>query len=278
VERLAAYLAASGLPVWFDHEIISGHRWANVIREQIDTCGAVIVVMPPEADESDWVAREIAHADESGKPILPLLLKGRRFFSLANIQYKSVTGGEIPGPAFMARLRSLLELEPVPAEAVRLPRELVPEYARILGPDQTDTLRCRHNLAAYVGSSGNRTEAAHLLRTLVSDYLRVLWRRGCSWPWYLTTYESGGPIASGAGCRASRHAAQPARAEAVRRLAYGCVPAGSAPRARDLRCVATATVVTPTSNATTFGMISAQSDRTLPYATQMANPGRRTAK
>ena len=181
MERLAGYLTASGLPVWFDHEIISGHRWANVIREQIDTCGAVIVVMTPEADESDWVAREIAQADETGKPILPLLLKGRRLISLANIQYENVTGGEMPGPAFMARLRSLLESDPVPLVSVA----------------DLKSLRNRHTLANRIRDGGDLAEAARLLSELVPEYARILgpgprlregpiiatpFTRGTTWP------------------------------------------------------------------------------------------------
>jgi hypothetical protein len=63
VERLGAYLTEAGIPVWFDTEIITGHRWAHVIRDQIDTCAAFIVIMTPRADQSGWVNRE------SRKPI-----------------------------------------------------------------------------------------------------------------------------------------------------------------------------------------------------------------
>jgi hypothetical protein len=73
VDALAAHLQSAGLRVWYDHSIATGEGWAETIHEQIDTCAAFIVVMTPAAESSTWVAREINHAEETGKPILPIL-------------------------------------------------------------------------------------------------------------------------------------------------------------------------------------------------------------
>jgi hypothetical protein len=108
VQRLAAFLTEAGVPAWFDQKIPTGDRWATVIRDHIDTCAALIVVMTPEAEKSDWVSREIEHAEKKGKPILPLLLRGKPFFSLANIQYEAVVDGAMPGPEFVRRLSDLV--------------------------------------------------------------------------------------------------------------------------------------------------------------------------
>jgi ATP-dependent Clp protease, protease subunit len=107
VEALAAHLADAGVPVWFDREIIVGRRWDHVIKTQLDTCAAVIVVMTPEAEDSTWVSREINYAEARKKPILPLLLRGDPFFRLGNIQYENVTGGSMPSARLIAKLRSL---------------------------------------------------------------------------------------------------------------------------------------------------------------------------
>jgi hypothetical protein len=107
VESLAAFLAGAGVPVWFDKEIVTGDRWERVIRTQIDTCSVFVVVMTPEADRSDWVAREIARAQKKAKPIHPLLLRGEEFFRLADLQYEDVTGARMPGELFVARLRNV---------------------------------------------------------------------------------------------------------------------------------------------------------------------------
>jgi raffinose/stachyose/melibiose transport system substrate-binding protein len=108
VDRLAAYLTGNGIPVWFDREIVTGDRWLEVIRRQIDTCSAMVVVMTPQAEASRWVERELARAEEMHRPIVPLLRRGHRFFQLADIQYEDVSDGQLPGEKFVQRLRMFL--------------------------------------------------------------------------------------------------------------------------------------------------------------------------
>jgi Tetratricopeptide repeat len=134
------------------------------------------------------------------RPILPLLLKGTRFFTLANLQYENVTTASMPTAAFVARLRALLPAPPGEAsdgddpgelarrhdharqvgragdraEAVRLFRDVIADRTRVLGPDHPDTLTSRHQLARNVGESGDRAEAVRLYRDLVADTTRIL--------------------------------------------------------------------------------------------------------
>ncbi len=200
VERLGEHLGAAGIAVWYDKEIITGDRWRQVIREKIDTCAALIIVMTPGAEQSAWVDREIVLAENLAKPILPLLLKGPVFFGLGDLQYENVATGALPSAAFTSRLRRLLPADradrrplddPVEltrrhdqaravgdagdsSKAVRLLRDLVNDRARVLGADHPDTLASRHWLAYYVGESRDRAKAARLFRDLVNDRTRVL--------------------------------------------------------------------------------------------------------
>jgi hypothetical protein len=104
VERLVAHLGAAGVPVWVDHKIDHGDRWASVIEAQIESCSAFVPVMTPEAAASEWVEREVHLAQQLGKPILPLLLAGRPFFRLATTQHDDVTGAGMPSAKFIERL------------------------------------------------------------------------------------------------------------------------------------------------------------------------------
>jgi hypothetical protein len=117
VQRLADHLTNDGISVWFDREIVTGDRWDHVIRLMIDTCSAFVVVMSPQAEKSDWVAREIEHAELMGRPIFPLLLDGQRFFRLSNLQYENVRGARMPGPSFVALLRATTAGEPLSGTA-----------------------------------------------------------------------------------------------------------------------------------------------------------------
>jgi hypothetical protein len=142
VERLAAYLTNTGVPVWYDREIISGDRWESVIQSQIAACAAFIVVMTPDAEASSWVKREIARAEELGKVIVPLLLIGRPFFRLSDIQFEDVTGGRLPGPLFVDRLRALaagptvplLRFVPAPAGIIASSADRIEDALRPISP------------------------------------------------------------------------------------------------------------------------------------------------
>jgi hypothetical protein len=108
VDALASYLEAQGLSVWLDRERIStGDRWALLIRDQVDSCAAVIVVMTPEAEESEWVGMEIERARAKRKPILPLLLAGDAFFALGTLHYDDVRDARMPPSVFVQRLVAL---------------------------------------------------------------------------------------------------------------------------------------------------------------------------
>jgi Protein of unknown function (DUF3105)/TIR domain len=107
VEGLARHLGAAGLPVWYDPHEGGDERWAQVAA-RIQSSSAFVVVMTPGAERSAWVTGEINYARQCGKPILPLLLDGAPFASLAGIPVEPVTGGTLPGPAFLAHLRTLV--------------------------------------------------------------------------------------------------------------------------------------------------------------------------
>jgi hypothetical protein len=185
VDRLAAFLTEAGIPVWFDKEIIDGDRWTTVIREQIDSCAAVVVVMTPEAERSDWVEREIARAQQLHRPILPLLLAGHHFFSLGNLQYSDVTGGAMPGATFVTRLRDHVVAHPHDSQRspittqrtvdmIRWLRDVIDHNRWTLGVDHPETLTSWHQLAILVGESGDRAESVRLFRNVVADRTRVL--------------------------------------------------------------------------------------------------------
>jgi hypothetical protein len=121
VGRLVAYLRGNDLPAWADSAINYGDHWEDVICKQIDDCAAFVPVMTPAAWASPWVRNEVARARLKDKPILPLLLQGEHFFGLSHLEAEDVTAGQLPQPAFLARLHALVgdtAVRPVvPAEA-----------------------------------------------------------------------------------------------------------------------------------------------------------------
>lgn len=114
---LRALLEKEGFPVWMDEaRLSSGARWWKDIEKNIDTCAALVVVMSPNAYESDWVEREILRAEQRKKPICPVLLAGDAWSRLANLQYEDMREGLRArlSAQFIEALRSSIEPRPHP--------------------------------------------------------------------------------------------------------------------------------------------------------------------
>jgi WD40 repeat protein len=128
VDRLAAQIAAEGLPLWYDYEIATGDRFEKIIKQQIEACSAFVVVMTPAAEDSEWVSIEVNFAKQRGKPVLPLLLEGEVFIRLNTLDYADVRAGELPDRSFFDQLKRLVgpaEVRPQPAPAPAVVRNPV---------------------------------------------------------------------------------------------------------------------------------------------------------
>jgi TIR domain-containing protein len=112
VQRLSAALKDAGVDPWFDESINHGAKWGTVLQDKIDGCSAFLVVMSSVAETSSWMENEIIRAQDTRRPIFPLLLEGRPFFRLNNLQYESVTGATMPGEAFVSAVRETCEDAP----------------------------------------------------------------------------------------------------------------------------------------------------------------------
>ena len=69
-------------------------------------------------------------------------------------------------------------------EALRLSRELLADWTRVLGADHPETLTTRGNIAAFTGETGEAREALRLFLELLPDLTRVL---GADYPETLRT-------------------------------------------------------------------------------------------
>jgi hypothetical protein len=106
VDQLVTFLRSHGIEVWTDEGIDYGSRWEHEIESKVEGCRILIPVMSDHSRVAPWVTREIDLAQELNKPILPLLLSGRRFMRLRDLQDEDVTGGRMPSTKFIAALRS----------------------------------------------------------------------------------------------------------------------------------------------------------------------------
>jgi dienelactone hydrolase len=100
VTALQASLEERGIPAWYDAHIPTGAKWADVLRERLDTSAAIVVIMSIHAGSSEWVAREIVWAQERKKAIAPVLLSGPPLLILDEIQYYDAADGQLPDSRF----------------------------------------------------------------------------------------------------------------------------------------------------------------------------------
>jgi len=73
-----------GYTVFYDYDSLSGGYFDSRILEAIEKCQEFILVLPPHSldrcvNEEDWVRKEIRHALECKKNIVPLMLPGFTF-------------------------------------------------------------------------------------------------------------------------------------------------------------------------------------------------------
>lgn len=70
--RTAEALAARGLSVWWDRDILSGANFRTTIARELDAARSVLVIWSPYAVASHWVSEEAEVARASGKLVAAL--------------------------------------------------------------------------------------------------------------------------------------------------------------------------------------------------------------
>jgi len=64
------------MKVWWDFDSLKGGQdWQKEIERAIKQCDFFLVVLTPDAIESEWVGNEITYATLAQKAIIPLHLK-----------------------------------------------------------------------------------------------------------------------------------------------------------------------------------------------------------
>ena len=73
IERLAADLVEEGCDVWYDLSgLDGGMRWVDEIEKEIKDRPYMLVVLSPNAIESEYVTEEVVYAKQINKKVIPL--------------------------------------------------------------------------------------------------------------------------------------------------------------------------------------------------------------
>ena len=95
--RLAKDLKASGHEVWLDQlDIPTGSRWDDELEKALRTCTTFLIILSPASIKSQNVKDEIGYAIDTGKHILPLMIKQCEVpFRLRRFQYVDFTKDDL---------------------------------------------------------------------------------------------------------------------------------------------------------------------------------------
>lgn len=74
-EALAAELNAAGRSVWFDAALVAGAAFGQVIKREIDSAQAALVIWSESSAASEWVYAEAKYAADHGK-LIPVYAPG----------------------------------------------------------------------------------------------------------------------------------------------------------------------------------------------------------
>ena len=122
VVRLAKDLKAAGYDVWLDQlDIPKGARWDDAIEAAVERSSTFMIVLAPESIESQNVKDELSYAIDSGKHILPVVIRPCKIpLRLRRFQYVDFT--DKPYKESLADIKRLLSnsqrlTQPPPPEA-----------------------------------------------------------------------------------------------------------------------------------------------------------------
>ncbi|NJL95416.1 MAG: toll/interleukin-1 receptor domain-containing protein, partial [Anaerolineae bacterium] len=94
---------------WIDERNIpAGAPWELALEEAIKACAVFVVIMTPEARDSQWVSNECNLAAKLGKTQIPLLLRGEPFMRYLSRHHIQVEPDVPPPASLMQRLREFL--------------------------------------------------------------------------------------------------------------------------------------------------------------------------
>lgn len=74
-KELARLLEAGGHYPWFDHKLVPGQRWQDILLEEIHKCSIFVYVLSPDSVQSQYCQWEYREAVRNGKSILPVEIR-----------------------------------------------------------------------------------------------------------------------------------------------------------------------------------------------------------
>ena len=166
VHMLHGQLELQGHPAFFDHEMVGGQLWWDVLLEQIRTCSVFLFVLSPDSINSRACAAELKYAVDLDKRLLAVMVRevpvesAPDAFQLSNIQ--NLTYPDAKGWYKLDDALDQLELE---AKAIPNPEHL----AELPPPPIADLSEARAVLESAAMSTEEQRDLLADFTTRVED-------------------------------------------------------------------------------------------------------------
>ncbi len=157
MRRTVDFLRKQGIKIWVDNEKLTPGTpiWEEEIEKAINNAYAVVVMLSPDAKNSEWVRREITYADQYRKRVFPVLVNGDEDASiplrLITRQFVDIRANENIG------LNSLTAAITFYAEEIEALERKERKEAEILASVQAEREAAKHE-AAQAKSERDATE------------------------------------------------------------------------------------------------------------------------
>lgn len=88
--KIADALQKDGLDVWDNRYLMPGDNWAEKVSRALNESNAMVVLVTPEALQSEWVRREVEYAlgkKEYNQRLIPVLVGPREYIPQEKIPW-----------------------------------------------------------------------------------------------------------------------------------------------------------------------------------------------
>ena len=109
--RLADELRAAGIDIWIDEHIGAGKAWDAEVETALEKSNALLVILSPDAVQSQAVMNEVGYALDEGKNVVPVLYRACKVpLRLRRLQYLELDSYDDA----ISRIVSALKGTPIP--------------------------------------------------------------------------------------------------------------------------------------------------------------------
>jgi len=169
-ENLIHRITQAGFKTWIDTEINVGEEWRLNIDQAIKNAFALIVIMTPEAQASEYVTYEWAFAWGAGVKVIPIILKQTELHPrIATLQHLNFTSTDLSSrPWDKLKVALNMAAETYSSPSINISASAIMEAARLIAA-ALDKTQNPQTIDHQIVDSAKTRESAERIDQLVTS-------------------------------------------------------------------------------------------------------------